>query len=182
MGKRRVWILVVSAVLFFSFLVSAKAENKYVGVDKCKLCHQSESKGNQYGQWRRTKHAQAYSTLSTAKAKEFAEKQGVSGNPQQSEKCLKCHASATIAYGANLVAEGSNLRLEDSVQCESCHGPGEKYWSITTMKDHDKAVANGLVVPNEAVCVKCHNPESPAWTGAFDFTEMSKKIAHPRPK
>jgi Cytochrome c554 and c-prime len=175
--------LVLALGLFFSFPVSDKAlaENKYVGADKCKLCHQSESKGNQYAIWKKSKHALAYADLATDKAKEIGAKQGIT-NPQQSEKCLKCHSLAALANPANLVAEGAKIKPEDGVQCESCHGAGEKYWSMLIMKDHDKAVANGLVVPNEAVCVKCHNPESTGWTGSFDFAEKSKIIAHQLPK
>lgn len=180
MGKRGILVLVAGMVLFFSCFALAEEAYKYVGVEKCKLCHQSESKGNQYGSWKKSKHSTAYATLATDKAKELGAKQGIA-KPQESEKCLKCHATASVAYAANLVAEGSKLKLEDSVQCESCHGPGEKYWNMTIMKDKEKAVANGLVVPNEAACVKCHNEESPVWEG-FDFNEKVKIIAHPMPK
>ncbi len=180
---RKIRILMIIAGLFFSFRVFglAQAENKYVGVDKCKLCHKSESKGNQYGAWKNSKHASAYADLATDKAKELAQIQGIN-NPQESEKCLKCHSTAAIALAGNLVSEEAKLKLEDGVQCESCHGAGEKYWGISVMKDHDKAVAGGMVVPGELVCVTCHNSESPVWPGSFDFGEESKIIAHPRPK
>ncbi len=181
MSKMR--ILGVIAVLFFSLEVCGWAQtgNKYTGVDKCKLCHKSESKGNQYGVWKESKHAAAYSSLATDKAKELAQVQGIN-NPQENEKCLKCHSTAAIALAGNLVSEEAKLKLEDGVQCESCHGAGEKYWSISVMKDHDKAVAGGLVVPDEKVCATCHNSESTVWPGSFDFGEESKIIAHPRPK
>jgi hypothetical protein len=178
--KNRIWILAVVIVLVFSFLVLAQSGNKYVGVNKCKMCHLSESKGNQFGQWKKTKHATAYQTLATDRAKEIAAKQGITA-PQQSDKCLKCHSTAALDSAVDLVAGEAILKLEDGVQCESCHGPGEKYWSITVMKDHDKAVANGMLVPNEAVCVKCHNPDNPVWLG-FDFAEKYELITHPQPK
>lgn len=180
----RRWVLILAVAVFgFSFLVlaQAQAENKYMGAEKCKLCHQSESKGNQFGKWQKSQHAQAFKTLATDKAKEFATARGVA-KPQEDAKCLKCHSTASIAYNANLVAEGSKLKLEDGVQCESCHNPGEKYWTMTIMKDRDKAIANGLnASPDESVCVKCHNSESPTFTG-FDFAEKKKIITHPRPK
>ncbi len=182
MVRKGVLLQVSGAVLFFSFLTlsQAQAENKYVGVDKCKMCHQSESKGNQYGVWKKSKHAEAFTVLSSDKAKEAGAKQGVD-NPQTNEKCLKCHSTGAVAAAASLVNDGATVKPEDGVQCESCHGAGEKYWNMTVMKDKDKAVANGLVIPNEAVCVKCHNSESPTFT-SFDFAQRSKEIAHGMPK
>jgi hypothetical protein len=38
----------------------------------------------------------------------------------------------------------------------------------------------GLVIPDEQVCIKCHNEESPDFKG-FDFDEYFAKIAHPDP-
>ena len=53
------------------------------------------------------------------------------------------------------------------------------------MKDIDtgkvKGETVGLVKPGEKACLKCHNAESPTFK-AFNFAEMSKKIAHPTPK
>lgn len=182
MAKKGVWLQVSGVVLFFSFLTlgQAQAENKYVGAEKCKMCHQSESKGNQYGAWKKSKHAEAYATLASDKAKEVGAKQGID-NPQASEKCLKCHSTGAVAAAAKLINDGATVKPEDGVQCESCHGAGEKYWSMTVMKEKDKAVANGMVVLNEAVCVKCHNSESPTFEG-FDYAQQVKEVAHPAPK
>ena len=71
----------------------------------------------------------------------------------------------------------------DGVQCESCHGPGSNYRKRSVMSDRKKAVAMGMVLPTEAVCVACHNDESPSWDGAagFDYAEAKKRIAHPTP-
>jgi len=182
MVRKGVLVQVVGAALFFSFLTlgQAQAENKYVGADKCKMCHQSESKGNQYAAWKKSKHAGAYTSLASDKAKEIGTKQGID-NPQANEKCLKCHSTGAVAAAASLINDGANVKPEDGVQCESCHGAGEKYWNMTVMKDREKAIAGGLVVPNEALCVKCHNSESPTFV-SFDFAQRSKEIAHPMPK
>jgi hypothetical protein len=40
--------------------------------------------------------------------------------------------------------------------CEGCHGNGGDYWPMAIMKDEQKAIANGLVHPTLAICVKCH--------------------------
>jgi hypothetical protein len=179
MKKVRVLALATVGVLFLSSLVFAQGGNKYVGVDKCKLCHRSESKGNQYGQWMKAKHSTAYDTLAGEKAKQVAAGLGIE-DPQKSERCLKCHSTA-FGVPEDMITSGSKLKLEDGVQCESCHGPGEKYWKITIMKDHDKSVANGLVEISEAVCVKCHNEENPVFEG-FNYEEKYEIVAHPMPK
>jgi hypothetical protein len=49
------------------------------------------------------------------------------------------------------------------------------------MKDKKLAIAAGLTIPTEKVCVKCHNTDSPFYK-PFVFADMAKKIAHPKPK
>ncbi len=44
----------------------------YVGTDKCKVCHKSKKKGNQYGKWLESGHAKAWATLATDEAKAIA--------------------------------------------------------------------------------------------------------------
>lgn len=175
------WILVLAAMVVLGLSISlfAQAGNKYVGVEKCKLCHQGKTQGEQFAKWQQSRHSQAYKTLATLKAKEIAAGLGID-DPQKSEQCLKCHSTAS-GVSSDTIAAGSKLKIEDGVQCESCHGAGEKYWSIPEMKDRSKAVAAGLVEINQAVCVKCHNEESPVFKG-FDYAQYLEKIAHPRPK
>jgi hypothetical protein len=144
--------LVIGILLTVS-VCSAAPDHKYTGVSKCKMCHSSEAKGNQYKHWLDSKHAKAYETLSTAVAK---------------QECLKCHV--TIA------GEEAN-----GVQCESCHGPGSDYKSLSVMQDKEKAIAAGLIMPTKEVCVSCHNEESPNYV-EFNYDEFYKKIAHPAPK
>jgi hypothetical protein len=160
-----------------SGLAFAEGNHKYVGVKKCSMCHKSESKGNQHGQWLSTKHAKAYETLATPAAQETAAKAGVSGNPQEAAQCVKCHITG---YGQeNLWGEG--FVKADGVQCEACHGAGSDYMPISVMKDKAKSIELGLVVPSKEVCVKCHNPESPNYK-EFNYDEFYKKITHPAPK
>jgi len=156
---------------------SSKAAHKYVGVAKCAMCHKSKARGDQYGKWKESKHSQAYAALATDAAKELAKKAGVD-DPQKSGKCLKCHVTA---YGVDKSLLGPKYSEQDGVTCEACHGPGSDYIKMSVMKDKDKAVAAGLVIPTEKTCVKCHNEESPSYK-KFDFKEFFAKIAHPRPK
>jgi hypothetical protein len=52
---------------------------------------------------------------------------------------------------------------------------------MNIMKDRAKAVAAGLVIPDEGTCLTCHNDKSPTFKG-FDFASAMAKIAHPNPK
>ena len=160
---------------------------EYVGVAKCKMCHNSEKKGAQYKKWSAASHAKAFEVLATAEAKAVASKLGIA-DAQKSGKCLKCH-STTYAFTESVVA--AKVKVEEGVGCESCHGPGSKYKSMAAMKDHDKSVAAGLINPKTA-CVKCHNADAPSWKAdryttkdgkkvGFDFEQAWKKVEHDNP-
>ncbi len=83
----------------------------------------------QFTSWEATGHAKAFDQLKGDEA----------ANPD----CLKCHAT-------NASAE------LPGVQCESCHGAGSAYKKMTVMKDHDAAVAAGLLIPTVDTCKSCH--------------------------
>ncbi len=142
------------------------------------MCHKSKTKGDQYSKWSSTRHANAYYTLGTPEAKVIAEKRGVSGDPQKAPECLKCHVTA---YGVDESLVAASFKMPDGIQCETCHGPGSDYKKGAIMKDLTKAMEAGLIMPTEALCVKCHNEDSPNFKG-FNFEESFKKISHPRPK
>ena len=172
---------VVCAVFVAIALVSilsapAVAEQAYVGVDSCKMCHKKDKTGNQYGQWQGSKHAGAYDTLASDKAKEVAGAKGIA-NPQEAPECLKCHVTA---YGVDASLLDKKYKVEDGVGCESCHGAGKGFKNMKIMKDRDAAIAAGLVIPTEETCKKCHNEESPTFK-TFDFEARKAEIAHPNP-
>jgi RecJ-like exonuclease len=107
--------------------VFANADGTYVGAEKCKMCHKVE-----YNSWSETKHAQA-----TADAK-------ASTKLKFEAACLTCHATNKDEAMAG-------------VQCEACHGPGSEYKSISVMKDKEKAIAAGLILPTQETCNRCHD-------------------------
>ena len=76
---------------------------------------------------------------------------------------------------------GEGFVIADGVQCETCHGAGSDYLSLSTMKDRARAIAAGLIIPTKEACVKCHNTESPNYK-EFNYDEFLKQITHPRPK
>ena len=169
--------VVLAIALVVAFTGSAIAEHNYVGAKGCKACHMSPKRGAQFKVWEKSRHAQAYATLASDKAKEIAAAKGID-NPQESPECLKCHVTG---YGADASLFESTYKKEDGVGCESCHGAGKDFKNMKIMKDPEAAKANGLIVPDEQVCTKCHNEESPSFAD-FNFEEKKAEIAHPRPK
>ena len=106
----------------------------------------------------------------------IAKEKGIA-DPAKDAKCLKCHSTAG-SIDKSLIA---SLTVEEGVSCESCHGPGSVYKSMKIMKSRELCLENGLILPVEEVCKKCHNAESPTFK-SFNFEESIAKIAHPKPK
>jgi len=172
------------------------AAGKFIGAEKCKNCHQSESTGNQYGSWHGAGHAKAFETLASDQAKEIAKAKGIA-DPQKSDQCLKCHTTA-FGVAADLVKKGFDPKL--GVQCESCHGPGENHvkarFAAAAKSGGEEGFGDekgaapayqklpeGELGPDvdQKTCLGCHNGESPTFK-PFCFYERSAKIAHPDPR
>ncbi len=170
------WILVCVVAFFSAPGARAEAEHDYVGVKKCSMCHKNPAKGDQFAKWQNSKHAKAYETLGTEESKTAASKLGVT-DPQKSGKCLKCHSTA-FGHGETQVTKV--LPVEEGVSCESCHGAGKDYMKMSVMKDVNAAKDAGLVLPEEAICKKCHNEENP-FNKPFNYQERFEKIKHPNP-
>ena len=172
-------ILVTLISLPFLFL-SAQTEHGYVGTSTCGMCHKSDKQGSQLSIWQNSKHAQAYNILKDAKADEIAKSKGFQTKAIETPECLKCHASG---YNVDAKLIGEKFKIEDGVQCETCHGAGADYKSKKVMENREEAITNGLIVPAniEEYCITCHNAESPTYV-EFNFEAMWDKIKHPVPK
>ena len=168
-------LLSTFVLLFAGSLLSAQVTFKYIGADKCKLCHNKPANGDAYGKWVADPHSKAMKSLSSQASLDYAKKNGIA-DPTKEAKCLKCH-STFDAVPANL---RGGITQADGVSCESCHGPGSAYKSPAIMKSREQSIKNGLILPTEAVCVKCHNKENP-FHKEFNFATFSAKIAHPDP-
>lgn len=148
--------------------------DRYLGAGKCKQCHQSAKSGNRYAMWASTHHAGAWGTLATDQAKTIGATHGVE-NPQASERCAKCHVTA---YGAPSEKLYPGFDPTLGVQCESCHGPGERHFQARLAAAGDEAddgtaakgrpaartpLPEGEIVadPPLHVCLGCHNREAP---------------------
>ncbi len=167
--------VVVLGGMLLGMAPSAIAGHELVGAGKCRSCHKKT--GNQHKIWLGTEHAKAFETLGTPEAKKIAADKGL-GDPQKEEACLKCHVSR-VFLGNPALKEGGKYTDAEGVGCEACHGPGSDYKKKKIMKDHDAAVAKGLVIEkNEAHCLQCHNSESPTFKD-FDFEKRWEEIKHP---
>lgn len=155
-------LMLICLVAFLGSGNLAAQDFGYVGAKKCKMCHNKAATGAQYTQWEASKHAHAMESLSAEEAKDPA--------------CISCH-STVGSVDADLVL---SLKIEEGVSCESCHGPGSKYFPNAVMKNREKAMSLGLVLPTEELCKTCHNDKSPHFKG-FNYKEYVAKIAHPKP-
>jgi len=211
--KRVVPIIIIGllSLTLYTHAAVEQPKHKYVGVKKCRKCHRKKKQGEQYRIWKESAHAKAFLDLSleNEKARESAKKKGIEGDPQKAPECLKCHVTA---YGVDkkwIAVDKKtgkpSIRMEDGVQCESCHGPGADYRKkkimrkilkerLTSKNNVSKtAEEKGLIIPTEETCTKCHNEESPNWDPnkyttkegkkvGFYFEEAKEKIKHPIPE
>lgn len=132
----------------------AKVVPEYVGYKKCKPCHMKI-----YKAWEKTSHAKAFQTM--------IDSVGVDSN------CVACHTVGYEQPGG--FVDTSSTPLLTNVQCESCHGPGSIYKKLPMMKDREKALQNGMILPDEALCGKCHTEEQ---SPDFDYEEALKIGSH----
>lgn len=164
-------------------------QHDYAGSKKCRICHNTASKGRMNDVWAKTNHALALQTLLTREAKEAAKELGIA-SPEKSGECLRCHATA---YGFTKKPVTKIVKVEEGVACESCHGPGNDYSNLTIMPEREKAVAAGLTYPAKDTCTKCHNDESPTWNPerytdkngnkvGFDYDVLWEMIQHSIPE
>lgn len=192
-SRKRLAIIVTLVALFAISAAWVEEKNSsphdYAGSRKCRICHNTASKGKMHDVWSKTNHAHAYATLLTDEAKEAAKKLDID-KPEKSGECLRCHATA---YGTSKKPVTKKVKVEEGVGCESCHGAGKDYSNLTIMKDRQKAMAAGLVYPAKDSCTTCHNTESPTWNPeryenkkgekvGFDFEVLWEMIKHSLPE
>ena len=126
MRKQALWIALAVVVVVLVSFSAQAQDHAYVGAAKCKMCHKV-----QHASWETTSHAKATEDAKASTDREF------------SADCLKCHATNASEDFAG-------------VQCEACHGAGADFKKMSIMKDQEKAIANGLVIPTQGTCDVCH--------------------------
>jgi hypothetical protein len=180
--KKAIVMMTMFALMATVVVPLLAADAKYIGANKCKMCHKSEKKGNQFGKWSNGPHAKAYAVLATDEAKAVAKKAGIAGDPQKAKECLICHVTG---FDAPASAKAATLKMEEGVGCESCHGPGSLYKSMKVMKaltaGTQDAAAVAYIRGDEKTCLTCHNEKSPTYK-PFNFAAKWKEIDHSMPK
>jgi hypothetical protein len=123
----------------------------FVGTRKCAACHASAQTF-----WNKTVHAQAWKTL-------------VDGGKQSDYKCTGCHVTGFGQVGGSSLGFTRNL---ESVQCETCHGPGSLH---VAGEGNEEPLAIRRDTP-ETVCLGCHTEQH---SDTFQFEAYLRDIVGP---
>jgi|WetSurMetagenome_2_1015567.scaffolds.fasta_scaffold120251_2 hypothetical protein len=179
--KHTISFLVLIAVSIFFVIPGIAADNKYIGVKTCSMCHKSDAKGNQFKVWSESKHAKAFATLASDAAAKIAKEKGLKKPASESSECLGCHV---VTADAKMLDK--TFDVKEGVQCEICHGAGSNYKAMGVMKEKAKAIAAGMTeykdeAAIEKQCKTCHNDKSPTFK-EFKFKAMWDKVKHPTKK
>ena len=160
--------------------ILCQSGNTFIGAEACSMCHKSEKQGSQFSIWKNSAHAKAFETLKTDTANQIAKEKGFSKPASETWECLKCHVTG---YNLDATLLGEKFKIEDGVQCETCHGAGSAYKDMKVMKDKNLAIEKGLIVHEklEDFCVSCHNAESPTYV-EMDIKVAWEKIKHNIPE
>jgi len=123
--------IAVQNLVFTVFAENEDQETVYVGMDKCKTCHE--------------KHVDAYSEWKYSKNFRILEMRGMDHSPE----CLPCH---TTGYGK----PGGFESVEETpymknIQCEACHGPASLHLNASTKEERRKTIH----IPVN-ICTGCH--------------------------
>lgn len=180
-----VWSLILrSFYIQPSQLRAAEAHNEptYVGARVCAECHTGPASGNQYSLWLASKHSQSYAALTKPEAEQIARLSGARQEPEATVHCLSCHSSAANAEPRQ---RQRTYRIEDGVQCETCHGPGSEHVARQRAGTRSPCCREELRRPTKQLCLRCHLQQTShavvLKARAFDLEQAWREIAHPRP-
>ena len=124
----------------------------YVGAQACRDCH-----GEQYEMWQKTVHAGIHT----------------------SERAEKAPAEEMFRYNTGVGGSGGYPELgREGVQCEACHGPGEKHVKEPDVKNKGYIISLGAKCSScvvEQICRGCHTFE---FDPEFNFEKQIEKVRH----
>ena len=127
----------------------AERRGPYVGAQACLGCHPV-----QYADWSKSGHARAYATL-------VAEKRNLDLD------CWSCHVTGAGRPGG---PQGpADVQGLTNVQCEACHGPGQKHIQSPVDAPMFRRMA-------EEGCKGCHSDEQTM--GRFVYADYLPKVDH----
>mgnify|MGYP005856616993 CR=1 FL=1 len=181
-------LMAALAVLASMVPATQAAEQEYLGMTACKMCHK-----DQYAVWETKAHKKAFELLKSPESVAIGKEKGLATPPSEAPECLVCHVTS---YDAKTKKIHAKIKMKDGVSCESCHVASkdhQKFGMATRMKKDTSGMEKGVRKGTKEDCEKCHNEKSPSWnperytledgtkTG-FDFKQAYKKIEHPLKK
>ncbi len=176
-------VSLAAAALWPSGAESQPREPVYVGVRVCSECHEGPRAGHQFSIWRQSAHAKAFATLALPVSEEIARISGIPEPPHRARVCLGCHATGADSEEWE---RDETFRIEDGIQCETCHGPGSEYIDAAVMSDPQLAMERGLRMPDATQCMICHAPkgshEAVLAGRPWEVGSAMQSIAHPKPR
>ena len=107
--RKAVLVFAAMALLVTTILPLFAADAQYIGATKCKMCHKSEKKGNQFGKWEAGPHAKAYATLATDEAKAVAKKAGIEKLADLAGKKIATPFQSTSHYALKVALKLANV-------------------------------------------------------------------------
>lgn len=131
---------------------SREGEPRYLGEKSCRRCHEPESR-----LWEQSRHAHAMASLRASESR-------------FDPSCTVCHS---VGQGEASGFQRLDLSPElAEVQCEACHGPGERHAANPPdgMGGGQRMASLGL-----ESCRRCHNPEH---SPKFDAARYWRRIGH----
>lgn len=152
---------------------SESTMRQWTGVHRCAQCHRGEEMGHQFSLWRLSDHANAFASLATPKAFQYAREMGVEQLPTESPDCLECHATGN----SEMKNAAVDLLRFEGVGCESCHGPGGVHAELAEKGATGEDLKTGLLSVTESTCARCH---CGVHDEKFNPVEAMARIAHPR--
>ena len=158
----RTLFIAVVMVCCSCMVVQAQGSVKagYAGVKTCKKCHRKVWKT-----WKESPMAKSFTILQPGERADMKKKAGLDPKKDYTHdaKCLPCH---TTGYGK----PGGFVSVEKTpgmvgVGCEECHGPGKLYNKVmgkhSRTYSREEILGAGLNENPHAVCINCHNENSP---------------------
>lgn len=131
-----------------------------VGAKACASCHPTE-----HAAWAASPHAAAMARLGPKEVSDPG--------------CVRCHATGA-ASPVPADAPVTAWRVDESVGCEACHGPGDAHVKANGAKGTIEGLGDDCpVCVIEAVCTTCHTRK---WDPDWDLDVALPKVGHaPKP-
>jgi hypothetical protein len=157
-----------------SFLPQIDLSLKFQGATSCasSACHGGQQPDarpnyilrNEYSIWSdRDPHARAYRSLSNPRSQQILTRLGIQPGDTRYQNCLTCHNPQQWGNERDATLKIADLTLDEGVNCESCHGPAERWRTKHYRQDWDANESERLGMVDTSnpliqarLCADCH--------------------------